>query len=54
MDEYDDRPLMHPSHKLFAASVTLLDEGIGKIVYALERTGKGENTVFQRNLKLIG
>ncbi|MCC5930172.1 MAG: arylsulfatase [Cyclobacteriaceae bacterium] len=43
---YNDRPLMHPSRKLFAASVTHLDEGIGKIVDALERTGKRENTII--------
>ncbi|MDN3686260.1 sulfatase-like hydrolase/transferase [Cyclobacterium jeungdonense] len=43
---YDDRPQMHPSRKLFAASVSHLDEGIGKILQALEETGQRENTVI--------
>jgi arylsulfatase A-like enzyme len=42
---YDD-VFMHPSRKLFAASVTHMDDGIGKIVDALERTGKRENTII--------
>ena len=45
MSVYDDVPLMHPSRNLFAASVTHMDDGIGKIIDALERTGKRENTL---------
>lgn len=41
-----DEPGMHPSRKLFAASVSHLDSGIGKIIEALERTGKRENTLI--------
>lgn len=37
---------MHPSRKLFAASVSHLDEGIGKVLQALEETGQRENTVI--------
>ena len=37
---------MHPSRKLFAAAVSHLDHGIGKIIDALERTGKRENTLI--------
>ncbi|WP_162340563.1 sulfatase-like hydrolase/transferase [Cyclobacterium salsum] len=43
---YDDKPQMHPSRKLFAASVSHLDEGIGKILKTLEETGQRENTVI--------
>lgn len=43
---YDDKPQMHPSRKLFAASISHLDEGIGKILEALEETGQRENTVI--------
>ena len=46
MSLYDDVPLMHPSRKLFAASVTHMDDGIGQIIDALERTGKRENTLI--------
>ncbi|MDD4108440.1 MAG: sulfatase-like hydrolase/transferase [Prolixibacteraceae bacterium] len=46
MSVYDNVPVMHPSRKLFAASVTHMDAGIGKIVEALERTGKRENTLI--------
>lgn len=45
MSVYNDVPLMHPSRNLFAASVTHMDDGIGKIIDALERTGKRENTL---------
>ncbi len=45
MSVYDDVPLMHPSRRLFAASVTHMDDGIGRIIDALERTGKRDNTV---------
>ena len=45
MSVYDDVPLMHPSRKLFAASVTHMDDGIGEIIDALERTGQRENTL---------
>lgn len=45
MSFYDDLSL-HPSRKLFAASVTHMDDGIGKIIDALERTGKRENTLI--------
>lgn len=41
-----DEPGMHPSRKLFAASVSHMDDGIGKIIEALERTGKRENTLI--------
>jgi arylsulfatase A-like enzyme len=46
MSVYDDVPLMHPSRRLFAASVTHMDDGIGQIIDALERTGKRDNTVI--------
>lgn len=46
MSVYDDNFMMHPSRKLFAASVTHMDAGIGKIVDALERTGQRENTLI--------
>ncbi len=46
MSLYDDVPLMHPSRRLFAASVTHMDDGIGQIIDALERTGKRENTLI--------
>lgn len=36
---------LHPSRKLFAASVTHMDDGIGKIIEALERTHQRENTL---------
>lgn len=42
---YDDY-LMHPARRLFAASITHMDDGIGKIVDALERTGQRENTII--------
>jgi arylsulfatase A-like enzyme len=45
MSVYDD-VFMHPSRRLFAASVTHMDDGIGKIIEALERTGKRENTLI--------
>ncbi|MBW6533813.1 MAG: sulfatase-like hydrolase/transferase [Mariniphaga sp.] len=45
MSLYDDLS-MHPSRKLFAASVSHMDDGIGKIIDALERTGKRENTLI--------
>lgn len=41
-----DNYLMHPSRKLFAASITHMDEGVGKIIDALERTGQRENTLI--------
>ncbi|WP_114750944.1 arylsulfatase B [Pleomorphovibrio marinus] len=43
---YKDSPMMHPSRKLFAAAVSHLDDSIGEIVDALERTGKRENTLI--------
>ncbi|MEX0882942.1 MAG: sulfatase-like hydrolase/transferase, partial [Cyclobacteriaceae bacterium] len=43
---YDDQTMMHPSRKLYAASVSHMDEGIGKIIDALERTGQRENTLI--------
>ncbi|MGF1585584.1 MAG: arylsulfatase [Bacteroidales bacterium] len=46
MSVYDDVPLMHSSRRLFAASVTHMDDAIGKIIDALERTGKRENTII--------
>ncbi|RIH64358.1 arylsulfatase [Mariniphaga sediminis] len=45
MSLYDGLSL-HPSRKLFAASVSHMDAGIGKIMEALERTGKRENTLI--------
>ncbi|MBW6533821.1 MAG: arylsulfatase [Mariniphaga sp.] len=45
MSLYDGLAL-HPSRKLFAASVSHMDEGVGKIIDALERTGKRENTLI--------
>lgn len=44
MSVYDD-VVMHPSRKLFAASVTHMDDGIGRIIDALDRTGKRNNTL---------
>jgi arylsulfatase A-like enzyme len=44
MSVYDDT-FMFPSRKLFAASVTHMDAGIGKIIDALDRTNKRENTI---------
>lgn len=43
---YRDEVMMHPSRRLFAASVSHLDESIGQIIDALERTGKRENTLI--------
>ncbi|MDR8393020.1 sulfatase-like hydrolase/transferase [Aliifodinibius sp. S!AR15-10] len=37
---------MSPSRKWFAASVTHMDDGIGKIVDALNETGQRENTII--------
>jgi arylsulfatase A-like enzyme len=37
---------MSPSRQLFAASVSHMDAGIGKVIDALERTGKRENTLI--------
>jgi len=37
---------LSPSRKLFAASVTHMDAGIGKILDALQRTGKRDNTLI--------
>lgn len=42
---YDDQQL-HPCRKLFAASVTHMDAGIGQIVAALERTNQREKTLI--------
>jgi arylsulfatase A-like enzyme len=42
---YDGMDLF-PSRRLFAASVSHLDDGIGKIIDALERTGQRENTLI--------
>lgn len=41
---YEDK-FIHPSRQWFAASVTHMDEGIGRIIDALERTGQRENTL---------
>jgi arylsulfatase A-like enzyme len=41
---YDDMNL-YPSRKWFAASVTHMDDGIGKIIEALENSGQRENTL---------
>lgn len=45
MSLYDDL-FQHPSRRLFAASVSHMDDGIGKIIDALERTGKRNNTLI--------
>ncbi len=45
MSMYNDLS-MHPSRKLFAAAVSHMDAGIGKVIDALERTGKRENTLI--------
>lgn len=37
---------MFPSRKLFAASVTHMDNAVGEIIEALERTGKREHTLI--------
>ncbi|XOV93412.1 MAG: sulfatase-like hydrolase/transferase [Bacteroidota bacterium] len=42
---YDELSL-YPTRKLFAASVTHMDDGIGKIIEALDRTGKREQTII--------
>lgn len=42
---YDGLSLLS-TRKLFAASVSHMDDGIGKIIEALERTGKRENTLI--------
>lgn len=42
---YDELNLF-PSRKLFAASVTHMDAGIGKIIEALEETGQRKNTLI--------
>lgn len=40
-DQYD----IYPSRKWYAASVSHMDDGIGQIIDALERTGQRENTL---------
>ncbi|MGC9354215.1 MAG: sulfatase-like hydrolase/transferase, partial [Mariniphaga sp.] len=45
MSVYDGKD-MFPSRKLFAASVTHMDDAVGKIIEALERTGQRENTLI--------
>jgi arylsulfatase A-like enzyme len=45
MSVYNDKK-MFPSRKLFAASVTHMDDAIGKIIDALERTGQRKNTLI--------
>ncbi len=40
-----DETMMYISRKWFAASVTHMDAGIGRIIDALERTGQRENTL---------
>lgn len=37
---------LSPSRKLFAASVTHMDDGIGKIIHALDQTGQRDNTLI--------
>lgn len=41
-DQYD----VHPSRRWYAASVSHMDDGIGQIIDALERTGQRENTMM--------
>ncbi|MBS3771716.1 MAG: sulfatase-like hydrolase/transferase, partial [Bacteroidales bacterium] len=43
---YDDVSFTHPSRLWFAASVTHMDAGVGRIVDALERTGQRKNTLL--------
>ena len=43
--QYDHLNL-YPSQKQFAAAVTHMDAGIGRIIEALERTGQRENTLI--------
>jgi len=45
-DLYKEDVLMHPSRRLFAAAVSHLDESIGQIIDALERTGQRDNTLI--------
>jgi len=45
MSVYDNED-MFPSRTLFAASVTHMDDAIGQIIDALERTGQRENTLI--------
>ncbi|MDB4584719.1 sulfatase-like hydrolase/transferase [Draconibacterium sp.] len=40
-----DNSFLFPSRKWFAASVTHMDDGIGKIIDALEKSGQCENTL---------
>jgi arylsulfatase A-like enzyme len=42
---YDQR-IQEPSRKLYAASVTHMDDAIGRIVAALEQTGQRKNTLI--------
>lgn len=42
---YDGIHFTHPSREWFAASVTHMDAGIGRIIDALERTGQRDNTL---------
>ena len=44
--KYDDTHFTHPSRKWFAASVSHMDAGIGRILDALEKTGQRENTLI--------
>ena len=46
MAVYDDTYMMNPSRKLFAASVTHMDAGIGKILEALDHKGIRQNTLI--------
>lgn len=41
-----DSVMLSPSRKLFAASVTHMDDGIGKIIDALDKTGQRDNTLI--------
>jgi len=45
LNRYSDKDMFSP-RKLFAASVTHMDDAIGKIIDALERTGQRRNTLI--------
>ncbi len=45
MSVYENKNMFQP-RKLFAASVTHMDDAVGKIIDALERTGQRENTLI--------
>ena len=48
MDQAPTRPgrIADPSRRLFAAAVTHMDDAIGRIVAALDRSGQREQTLI--------